>query len=442
MSAMKLRSLIVAAALVAPATAMAAPVERRLHSSSLESSSFLWNDWNKFQENYHPNYVADDDPKTAWVEGAATSGSGEWIRINVTELDKTTKIRLKIRNGYQKSKGLFAANARAKDIVVRLLPSQTAVKATLTDKNGWQEVAVSQTAGQVKAVELAVTSVYEGTKYADLCISDIQVFATSETPDNPAFEKSKRKELLAWRKARVAAAKLFAKRSTDLPMHSSYKVTVTDKESTCSPCGIGGMIAAAAADPGFKEWKATLAIAASVGDLDKLPRGQIAPAAKNDQYLPEVDGFVAVELEHIEQSWYPEDGLHLPLIDSASALFAAQLRVLDVKDTTTPSAFESAEKCKGDMTWVKRGSSTETTGPAVVQAVLVGRCGMLEERGGSYRASGTELLVYGADGRLELVIASGMIDGYRWTTEGGKPMIAGGRSMLAQGKIIETTTLK
>jgi hypothetical protein len=443
MSSPQIRSLIVAAALVVPATAGAAPVERRLHSSSLEASSFLWNDWNKFQENYHPNYVADDDPKTAWVEGAANSGAGEWIRINVTDLDKTTKVRLKIRNGYQKSKGLFAANARAKDIVVRLLPSKTEVKATLTDKDGWQEVAVSQTAGKVRAVELAVTSVYEGKKYADLCISDIQVFATSETPDNPAFEKSKRKELLAWRSARVAAAKLFAKRKVDLPIHTGYKATVTDKEVGCNACEIAAMITAATADPGFKEWKATLAIAATTAaDLEKLPRGQLAPTSK--QSLPEVDGLVAVYLENVQNQWYPEDGLHLPLIDSVSAMFADQLRVLDVKDKTTPSDFAGEDKkCKGDdMTWVKRVPAADKSGPDVVQAVLVGRCGMLEERDGSYRASGWELLVYGAEGRLELVIANGMIDGYRWATEDGKPMVVGGRSMLGQGKIIETTKQK
>src|SRR5689334_3483975 len=141
---MRIQSLIVAAAIAAPAVATAAPVERRLHTDSTESSSFLWNDWNKFQENYHPNYIADDDAKTAWVEGAANSGAGEWVRINLTELDKTTKLRLKIRNGYQKSKALFKANARAKDITVRLLPSKTEVKATLTDKDGWQEVSITQ----------------------------------------------------------------------------------------------------------------------------------------------------------------------------------------------------------------------------------------------------------------------------------------------------------
>ena len=87
---------------------------------------------------------------------------------------------------------------------------------------------------------------------------------------------------------------------------------------------------------------------------------------------------------------------------------------------------------------MKRVPAADRKGPDVVQAVLVGRCGMLEERGGSYRASGTELLVYNADGRLALVVADGLIDGYRWGTENDKPMIVGGLS-LVQDKIIEAT---
>jgi hypothetical protein len=435
-------ALAFAAVLAAPVVASAAPVERRLHSSSLEASSFLWNDWNKYQENYHPNYIADDDAKTAWVEGASSSGAGEWIRINLTALDKTTKVRLKIRNGYQKSKGLFAANARAKEVTVTLLPSNTKVTAKLEDKDGWQELAVTQPAGVVKAVQLNVGSVYEGSKYADLCISDLQVFATSETPDNPAFEKGKRKELLAWRAARIATAKTFAKKKVDLPLRTAYAVTVTEKSNVCTSCDVDGMIAAAQADTGFAEWKDALAVAADVAEnLASLPRGQLAPKSK--QVLPSVDGVEASDMYSHSDQWYSESGLHLPLLDSVSVMFADQLRVLDVKGSLTPSDFESVEKCKGgDQAWVKRVPSTEKTAADVVRAVYFGRCDMIEGREGSYRATAFQLLVYNADGTLALVIADGMIDGYRWTTDGGKPMVSGGRSLLGQGKLIEVTEKK
>src|SRR5688572_19083583 len=90
----RIAAAFVALAAVAPAPVAARPFERRLHSDNIDASSFLWNDWNKFVENYHPNYVGDDDPTTAWVEGAKSSGAGEWLRISVTPLEKTTQIRL------------------------------------------------------------------------------------------------------------------------------------------------------------------------------------------------------------------------------------------------------------------------------------------------------------------------------------------------------------
>src|SRR5688572_22276739 len=91
-----------------PAVAFAEPVERRLHVDQAAASSFLWNDWNRFQENYHPLYIGDDDPKTAWVEGIDGNGEGEWIRLAVSELEGATRVRLRLRSGYHKSKSLFA----------------------------------------------------------------------------------------------------------------------------------------------------------------------------------------------------------------------------------------------------------------------------------------------------------------------------------------------
>jgi hypothetical protein len=235
--ASSLSRLVGALALVAAAGSAAAgePVERRLYPDTVEASSFLWGDWNRFIENYHPNYVGDDDPKTAWVEGNANSGAGEWLRLQVTPLDGTTRVRLKVRNGYQKSSALFAANARAKDVVVRLLPSKREVKATLTDTEGWQELTIAQPVGPMRAVELKVATVYEGGKYTDLCLSDVQVFATSTDADNPSFEKSKKKALLAWRAQRhrggqgVRRQQGRAAAAPELPGH------VDRAQTTCAP---------------------------------------------------------------------------------------------------------------------------------------------------------------------------------------------------------------
>ena len=425
-----------------PAAPTAAAIERRLHSDNIDASSFLWNDWNKFVENYHPNYIADDDPATAWVEGAKGSGAGEWLHIQTTPLDHTTRIRLRVRNGYQKSKDLFKANARAKDVTLRLLPSKIERKVTLADKDGWQDVAIDQPAGLVQTVELAVTSVYEGSKYEDLCISDIQVFATSQTPDNPAFEKSKHDTLMAWRAARLSAARTFATQKTALPLYPAYAIDVTDARQDGSS-DIAGMIVAATEDAAFaREWKAALAVAAeAAGDLDAMPRAQIAPSAMTR--LVAADGLQIVRVQDMAGGegpggYYDEGALRLPMLDYVSTLFAGQLRMLDVKDATKVSAYVSDEsRCKADLTWARRSQPKEQTGPAQVQAIVVGRCARVPTRSGSYNARAIELYIYDNAGRLVLTIGEGHIDGYRWVEDGGRPMLAGGRALLAQGKHIE-----
>jgi hypothetical protein len=431
-------TLALVVALAAPAAAK--PVERRLHSDNIDASSFLWNDWNKFVENYHPNYVADDDPVTAWVEGAKGSGAGEWLRIQVTPLDKTTRVRLRVRNGYQKSKDLWKANARAKAVTVRLLPSKTEKQVTLTDTDGWQEVVVDQPSGALRTVELAIGSVYEGGKYPDLCISDVQVLATSETPDNPAFEKSKLANLLSWRSARIAASQVFSAKKVELPIHPAYEIKKTPWKDELSP-NRADLLASAAKDPVFaKEWKDALAAAAALEqNLASMTRAQLAPASQ--ARLVEVDGLQITEVGEIQSGEGPyleSDAIRLPMLGLVSAMFADQLRVLDVKDRQTIAQFEQSEQrtCGADAAWVSRAQPKEG-GPARVAAIAIGRCAKLEGRGGSYIGRTIELMIYDATGKLVLVVGEGHLEGYRWSADAGKPMLAGGRSLLWEGFIVE-----
>lgn len=427
---------VTVAALAAPAAA--APAERRLHSDNIEASSFLWNDWNKFVENYHPNYVADDDPVTAWVEGAKSSGAGEWLRVHVTALDKTTRVRLRVRNGYQKSKDLWKANARAKAVTVRLMPSKVEKQVVLTDTDGWQDVTVDQPSGALKSVELKIGSVYEGTKYADLCISDVQVFATSETPDNPAFEKSKLANLMGWRSSRIAAAKVFSQKKVDLPLYPAYETKHTE-QGDYEAGGRGALIARAMKEPGFaKEWSGPLAAAAAIEkDLGSLVRAQIAPASQAK--LIAVDGLQIPSLFEAAESIYNTDAIRLPMLGTVSAMFADQLRVLDVKDKLTVAKFEEdTSKCKAGAAWVARTQPKEG-GPARVAALALGTCAKIDGRAGPYVESTVEILVYDTAGRLVLLVGNNHVEGYRWAEDGGKPMLAGGRSLLYGNTTIDAT---
>ena len=56
---------------------------KRLQPRQLDASSFLANGWNKFAQNYLPLYAGDDDPATAWVEGA--EGPGVLIDVGIAD---------------------------------------------------------------------------------------------------------------------------------------------------------------------------------------------------------------------------------------------------------------------------------------------------------------------------------------------------------------------
>src|SRR5262245_52893222 len=80
-----------------------APTWKPLRSASASATSFLQNNWNRFEENYHPSYVLDGNPATAWVEGVPGFGEGEALTIPVSALRRARAVRLRIWNGYQKS---------------------------------------------------------------------------------------------------------------------------------------------------------------------------------------------------------------------------------------------------------------------------------------------------------------------------------------------------
>ncbi|HEX5749361.1 MAG TPA: hypothetical protein VFZ09_24245 [Archangium sp.] len=197
---------------------------QRLHAEQATATSFLKSNWNKYEENYHPSYVLDDDVKTAWVEGAEGDGIGESLTIPVSALKSARAIRLVVFNGYQKSKALLSANSapRQLTVTVRGPGGQESAKTQLTleRKMGPQSFDIPVT-GAVADVVLTVDSVHPGSKYKDTCVSDVQVFVDSDVPYNAAVEKGKHEALLQWKKERLEAAKYFARLPKSYPFASS-----------------------------------------------------------------------------------------------------------------------------------------------------------------------------------------------------------------------------
>lgn len=198
----------------------------RLYVASGEAKSFLQSNWNKYQENYHPNYAFDDNEATAWVEGSEGYGEGEELSWEVSELQTADEAKLRIRNGYQKSKSLFAANSSVQEAEVTLVGKKvnfvTTQKIKLENKMGWQEFIFKLPENHgLSKISFKILSTYPGKTYKDTCISDIEVLVKSKVPYEPKTEEAKKIALATWIKERVVAAKFFASKPATYPFVSS-----------------------------------------------------------------------------------------------------------------------------------------------------------------------------------------------------------------------------
>ena len=427
--------LFLMSATASAATPPSSPRERRLHVAAVEASSYLVNDWNKFQENYLPLYVGDDDPRTAW--NLKTEGIGEWIRLKVTPMVGATQVRLKIRNGYQKSEKLFAANSRARAITLVLLPGGKTVDVELADKNGWQETVVEQPAGPLEAIELRVKSVYPGKKYDDLCLSDVQVYVTATSSDNPAFEKQHFDKIVAWKRERADAAKLFQTTlGKTLPVAPQYVVERSADTDTkwVSPCPDGGELCfmthtlARAASAVSARHKAAMGTAAGLTKAKFVGMTAARPATRDKRPIPHADGLCTPTLGGCFEDPC-ESALPLPMTGQLGYLAADGLTL--VEQAGLPAfadvmAMKPPQCRRAEATtfaWAKRDPAP-AGGVGRVRALLLARCGMVEGREGAYPAAEAQLLVYGDDGHLEVIADAMRAATLDWRTEAEGPKLA------------------
>ena len=206
---------------------------QQLRPEQATATSYLKSNWNKYTENYHPMYVLDGNPKTAWVEGAEGNGEGSVLTLPVSSITSAKAVKLRVRNGYQKSASLLTANAAPNKVTVSLLNHQgqtvATTQATLTATEGWQEIVLAgPISKRFDAVELTVNSVHAGRTYRDTCISDVEIWVHSDVPYNSAAEEAKHARALGWIGERVQAAEYFASKPVDYP-YASAQFTWVEK---------------------------------------------------------------------------------------------------------------------------------------------------------------------------------------------------------------------
>jgi hypothetical protein len=425
------------------------PVERRLYPTTVEASSFLWNDWNRFQENYHPLYLVDEDPKTAWVEGHKGSGAGEWVRLAVTPMQAASGVRLRIRNGYQKTARLFAANARAKELVVKLLPSGQSQVFTLKDAADWQEMRLAQSPGPLTAVELFVQSVYEGKKYKDLCLSDVQVFVTAETPENPAFEKAKHDRVQRWKGERKKTAQLFAGAAkASMPILPQYELEEVESEGEWREihdrCDENRRCYQ---DEALKKipkqgHEDALALARAALSFDPRAWTAVQVVSRDKRPVPRVDGLQPWGL--LEDSEVEGDSgrlVELPVLGTLSVLNSTQLATFDLKVAQPPPSeflahYETMCRRQRVKTyaWALREKTPE--GAATLRALELIECGEVPTREGTSPAVARQLAIYDRQGRLELLVGDRYATVFTWGQGSAGPLLLGARRADAWGKVL------
>jgi hypothetical protein len=72
---------------------------------------------------YFPNFAFDNNPATAWCEGAAGAGVGEWLQFNFDR--EVTLKQIKMQPGYFKNSETWQKNNRVSEITVQLSDGST-----------------------------------------------------------------------------------------------------------------------------------------------------------------------------------------------------------------------------------------------------------------------------------------------------------------------------
>lgn len=192
------------------------PAYQQIHPLEATASSYLHSAWNAQGQNYHPRYVLDDDPSTAWQEGAPGPGEGERLTLAVETVEHVSALRLSLRAGYQKSTILWKANPAPRALRVTLLDSQgraALVQETpLEHVQGWQDVEIPTADLTLGAVSFEIVSVFPGTRYLDASISDVRLYVVAPDATGSAAVTAAQDAQRDWFAQRRAAAEAAAAR--------------------------------------------------------------------------------------------------------------------------------------------------------------------------------------------------------------------------------------
>lgn len=118
--------------------------------------------------NYSPSNLIDGNANTAWCEGVAGDGAGEWVKLDLGQPQVVNGIE--ILNGLTKSKASYLANNRFKRVQLEFSEGQRLIMNSDALKYELDEPV------QTSWIKLTILEVESGTAYPDTCISEVRVF--------------------------------------------------------------------------------------------------------------------------------------------------------------------------------------------------------------------------------------------------------------------------
>ena len=119
---------------------------------------------------YGPGNVFLTGAGSAWVEGVAGDGIGQWLHFDLDYPQLFSKVI--IRNGYQRTDKAFRENGRVKELRLTWPAGQKTV--LLRDMKGSQSILLKKGGLRAPWVRLEIVSVYRGSKYRDTAISSVR----------------------------------------------------------------------------------------------------------------------------------------------------------------------------------------------------------------------------------------------------------------------------
>ena len=114
--------------------------------------------------------------ETAWVEGVAGPGTGEWLMLTFPGTIEVHSVRLDA--GYDRDADIFTRNNRIKRATF-VFSSGEQVQLDLSDARGPQEIPPVRAPGpniETTYVQVIIDEVYAGTHYDDTCLAEIEVW--------------------------------------------------------------------------------------------------------------------------------------------------------------------------------------------------------------------------------------------------------------------------